>query len=116
MSLLIDNYVDKIVAGLFRIGFEVSPITDKYLLSKQNSPCALLGILIGSENTDVKLLRNTIEGFLNRSHIRYYSLLVSTDDSDMAWTESNIKLIRKQKIDVPYLKIVKEPENQNDKQ
>jgi hypothetical protein len=119
ISLLIDGYADKIIAGLFKMGFEISPIENEYILYNANSLCSLFAMSVGTKNTNAGLLRDCICKFLDLAHISYYSLIVVEENSSVAWSGSNISinvLKRKPKVDVPYLKIVKEPETTNDKQ
>src|SRR5271154_5521516 len=111
VSLLTKLSVDKLVTGLFRLGYGVAPVTSGgYLLEGEDSPAAILGMQITAENLEHQSLRNKIKKFLNENEIGYYSIVVVNGQPGIAWAGSNISLSKaktRMRKDVPYLKRVR---------
>jgi len=108
ISLLTKLAVDKIVVGLFRLGYGVAPATSGgYLVSGEDSPAAILGIQI--TGNEFEALRNKIKVFLNENEISYYSIFVVNGQPGIAWAGSNISLSKTKRVrkDVPYLQLVR---------
>ena len=125
ISLVTKLHIDNIVAGIFRLGYVVAPVSTKggFILSNDDSPAILLSIQLrkaDGSTIDHSTLRNQIKTFLNSNNISYFSIVVVVDYKGIAWANSNISLkkINERKItkrkDAPYLRLVTTPPPNDD--
>lgn len=111
ISLVTKLHVDKIIAGMFRLGYNIECLGKHFILASGDSPVATFAMRVVSDLAYAEI-RDSVVKLLDDANISYYNVIVIDGAAGLAWKGSNISLnsIRQKRAarNVSHLKLVKQ--------